>query len=71
MIMMPYGCPWPRRSSQARQTSGTPQATGRVPASTGKAAVTIYPAGQITYADGHTRPAACPGGRPAAAADTS
>lgn len=43
-----------------------PSATGRVPASTGKAAVTIYPAGQITYADGHTAPAACP-----AAGDTS
>ena len=37
-----------------------PSATGRVPASTGKAAVTIYPAGQITYADGHTAPAARP-----------
>ena len=43
-----------------------PSATGRVPASTGKAAITIYPAGQITYADGHTTPAACP-----AAGDTS
>jgi hypothetical protein len=42
-----------------------PSAIGRVPASTGQAAITIYPAGQITYADGHTAPAACP------AADTS
>ncbi len=31
-----------------------------MPASTGKAAITIYPAGQITYADGHTTPAARP-----------
>jgi hypothetical protein len=29
MIMMPYGRPWPRRSSQARQTSGTPQGSAR------------------------------------------
>lgn len=26
MIMMPYGCHWPRRRSQGMQTSGTPQA---------------------------------------------
>jgi hypothetical protein len=59
------------RRTKCRQQFPSSPATGRVPASTGKAAVTIYPAGQITYADGHTRPAACPGGRPAAAADTS
>jgi len=59
------------RRTKCRQQFPSSPATGRVPASTGKAAVTIYPAGQVTYADGHTRPAACPGGRPAAAADTS
>ena len=58
------------RRTKCRQQFPSSPATGRVPASTGKAAVTICPAGQITYADGHTRPAACPGGRPAAA-DTS
>jgi len=58
------------RRTKCRQQFPSSPATGRVPASTGKAAVTIYPAGQITYADGHARPAACPGGRPAAA-DTS
>jgi hypothetical protein len=26
MIMMPYGCHWPRRRSQGMRTSGTPQA---------------------------------------------
>jgi hypothetical protein len=25
MIMMPYGCHWPRRRSQGMRTSGTPQ----------------------------------------------
>ena len=59
------------RRTKCRQQLPSSPATGRVPASTGKAAVTIYPAGQITYAGGHTRPAACPGGRPDAAADTS
>jgi hypothetical protein len=58
------------RRTKCRQQFPFSPATGRVPASTGKAAVTIYPAGQITYAGGHTRPAACPGARPAAA-DTS
>ena len=58
------------RRTKCRQQFPSSPATGRVPASTGKAAVTIYPAGQITYADGHTRPAACPGARPAAT-DTS
>ena len=57
------------RTKCRRQFPSSP-ATGRVPASTGKAAASIYPAEQITYADGHTRPTACPGGRPAAA-DTS
>ena len=52
------------RRTKCRQQFPSSPATGRVPASTGKAAVTIYPAGQITYADGHTRPAACPGGPP-------
>ncbi len=41
-----------------------PSATGRVPASSGAAAVTLYPAGQITYADGHTEPATGPTARP-------
>ena len=36
----------------------------------GKAAVTIYPTGQITYADGPHRAPASPGAGPAAA-DTS
>jgi hypothetical protein len=58
------------RRTKCRQQFPSSPATGRVPASTGKASVTIYPAGQITYADGHTGPAACPGARPAAA-DTS
>ena len=58
------------RRTKCRQQFPSSPATGRVPASTGKAAVTIYPAGQITYADGHTGPAACPGAHPAAA-DTS
>jgi hypothetical protein len=58
------------RRTKCRQQFPSSPAVGRVPASTGKAAVTIYPAGQITYADGRTRPAAWPGGRPAAA-DTS
>lgn len=58
------------RRTKCRQQFPSSPAAGRVPASTGKAAVTIYPAGQITYADGHTRPAACPGARPAAG-DTS
>ncbi len=62
-----------RRTKCPQQFPSSP-ATGRVRASTGKATVTIYPAGQITYADGHTpgthRPAACPGDRPAAG-DTS
>ena len=58
------------RRTKCRQQFPSSPAAGRVPARTGKAAVTIYPAGQITYADGHTRPAACPGGRPAAE-DTS
>ncbi len=40
------------RGTKCRQQF--PSATGRVPASTGPATVTIYPAGQITYADGHT-----------------
>ncbi len=48
------------RRTKCRQQFPSSPATGRVPASTGKAAVTICPAGQITYADGHTRPAACP-----------
>ncbi len=50
------------RRTKCRQQFPSSPATGRVPASTGKAAVTICPAGQITYADGHTRPAACPAG---------
>jgi hypothetical protein len=58
------------RRTKCRQQFPSSPATRRVPASTGKAAVTIYPAGQITYADGHTGPAACPGARPAAG-DTS
>jgi hypothetical protein len=58
------------RRTKCRQQFPSSPATGRVPASTGKAAVTIYPAGQITYADGHTGPAACPGAPPAAE-DTS
>ena len=42
-----------------------PPATGRVPASTGAAAITLYPAGQITYADGRSRSrATCSGPRP-------
>jgi len=44
----------PRR--RQRRTKGLPSATGRVPASTGAAAITLYPAGHLTYADGHTRP---------------
>ena len=40
-----------------------PSATRRVPASSGAAAVTLYPAGQITYADGHTEPATGPAAR--------
>ena len=47
-----------------------PSATGRVPASTGAAAVTIYPAGLITYADTRTEPVSAPDTRPAAG-DTS
>jgi len=58
------------RRTKCRQQFPSAPATGRVPASTGKAAVTLYPAGQITYADGHTRPAACPAAQ-AAAEDTS
>ncbi len=58
------------RRTKCRQQFPSSPASGRVPASTGEAAVTIYPAGQITYADGHTGPAACPGARPAAG-DTS
>jgi hypothetical protein len=58
------------RRTKCRQQFPSSPATGRVPASTGKAAVTIYPAGQITYADGHTEPAACPAACPVAA-DTS
>jgi hypothetical protein len=54
------------RRTKCRQQFPSSPAAGRVPASTGKAAVTIYPAGQITYADGHTGPVACP-----AAGDTS
>jgi hypothetical protein len=54
------------RRTKCRQQFPSSPPTGRVPASTGKAAVTIYPAGQITYADGRTTPAACP-----AAGDTS
>ena len=54
------------RRTKCRQQFPSSPATRRVPASTGKAAVTIYPAGQITYADGHTVPASCPGARPAA-----
>jgi hypothetical protein len=44
------------RRTKCRQQFPSSPATGQVPDSTGKAAVTIYPAGQITYADGHTRP---------------
>jgi hypothetical protein len=58
------------RRTKCRQQFPSSPATGRVPASTGKAAVTIYPAGQITHADGHTAPAACPAARPAGS-DTS
>ena len=58
------------RRTKCRQQFPSSPATGRVPASTGKAAVTIYPAGQITYADGHTGPAACQRAR-TAAGDTS
>jgi len=54
------------RRTKCRQQFPSSPATGRVPASIGKAAVTIYPAGQITYADGHTGPASCPGALPAA-----
>ena len=54
------------RRTKCRQQFPSSPAAGRVPASTGKAAVTIYPAGQITYADGHTVPASCPGALPAA-----
>ena len=36
------------RRTKCRQQFPSAPATGRVPASTGKAAVTIYPAGQIT-----------------------
>ena len=48
-----------QRRTKCRQQF--PSATGRVPASTGAAAITLYPAGQITYADGRTRPATSPG----------
>lgn len=58
------------RRTKCRQQFPSSPATGRVPASTGKAAVTIYPAGRITYADGHTAPAACAATRPAPS-DTS
>ena len=44
------------RRTKCRQQFPSSPAAGRVPASTGKVAVTIYPAGQITYADGHTGP---------------
>ena len=54
------------RRTKCRQQFPSSPAAGRVPASTGKAAATIYPAGQITYADGHTVPASCPGALPAA-----
>ena len=47
------------RRTECRQQF--PSVTGQVPASTGKAAITIYPAGQITYADGHTTPRSMPG----------
>ena len=56
-----------------RRTKGRqqfPSATGRVPASTGAAAITLYPAGQLTYADGHTGPATTPGALPSTG-DTS
>jgi len=45
-----------RRTKCRQQFPSSPPA-GRVPASAGEAVVTIYPAGQITYADGRTEPA--------------
>ena len=58
---------------RARRTKCREQfhsASAPVPTSTGAAAITIYPAGQITYADGHTEPVSAPATRPAAG-DTS
>lgn len=47
-----------RRTKSRQQFAAT--AGRRVPASTGPANVTIWHAGQVTYADGHTAPAAGP-----------
>ena len=54
------------RRTKGRQQFPSSPATGRVPASTGEATITIYPAGQITYAGTGTAPAASP-----ASGDTS
>ena len=54
------------RCTKGRQQFPSSPATGRVPASTGEATITIYPAGQIIYAGARTAPAASP-----ASGDTS
>ena len=54
------------RRTKGRQQFPSSPATGRVPASTGEATITIYPAGQIIYAGARTAPAASP-----ASGDTS
>jgi hypothetical protein len=59
------------RRTKCRQQFPPSPAAGRVPASTGQAAVTSYPAGRITYADGRTAPAACAADFRPAASDTS
>ena len=54
------------RRTKGRQQFPSSPATGRVPASTGEATITIYPAGQIINAGARTAPAASP-----ASGDTS
>jgi hypothetical protein len=51
------------RRTKGRQQFPSSPATGRVPASTGKATITIYPAGQIIYAGARTAPIASPASR--------
>jgi DNA invertase Pin-like site-specific DNA recombinase len=46
------------RPRPAGRSNGREQRARRVPASTGPAQLTIWHAGQIAYADGHTKPAA-------------
>jgi hypothetical protein len=60
------GRPPRHRERRTKCRQQFPSATGRVPATTGAATITIYRADQITYADGHTEPAKAPGTRPSA-----